>query len=441
MEKVEEKLNNITIQDFLDNARFTGFHRTVLLWTAFIIVFDGYDLVIYGTVLPVLMKTWNLTPVEAGGLASYALVGMMVGAFLFGTFGNRIGSKNAILACILLFSSFTILCGFAQTPTAFAMFRFMAGLGIGGVMPNAVSLMAEYAPKNIRNTLITIMFSGIATGGILSVLVGLFLIPKLGWQAVFYVGIIPILVLPIIRKALPDSMNYLIRNGKWAEAQGILSKIDPLSQPQKINGLENSDSIVIQTSVGDLFKQNRLVSTLLFWVAFFMCLLVIYGINSWLPKLIMAKPEYKDNLSLSLTFLLVFNVGAVFGAIAGGWLGDKYDLKRTVVIFFAVAALVIALLGYASSFFLYTLVFIAGATTSGNQIVMNTLVAQYYPPLLRSTGFGWASGVGRIGAIIGPTLVGFLVSLQLPFEQNFFAFAIPAAIACVAVLLVNYRNE
>jgi MFS transporter, AAHS family, benzoate transport protein len=214
-------MNKLNIQPFLDNAPFNSFHKNVLLWTAFIIIFDGYDLVIYGTVLPVLMKTWNLTPVEAGSLASYALFGMMFGAFIFGTIGNRIGSKKAIITCILLFSAFTVLCGFAQTPTVFAIFRFMAGLGIGGVMPNAVSLMAEYAPKNIRNTLITTMFSGIAAGGILSVLVGMYLIPNFGWQAVFYFGIIPLLLLPFILKALPESMNFLVKNGKTTEAQAI----------------------------------------------------------------------------------------------------------------------------------------------------------------------------------------------------------------------------
>lgn len=434
-------MNKINIQDLLDNAKLNSFHKAILFWTGFIIVFDGYDLVIYGTVLPVLMKIWSISPVEAGSIASYALFGMMFGAFLFGTIGNRIGSKNAIIICILLFSCFTVLCGFAHTPTVFAVFRFIAGLGIGGVMPNAVSLMAEYAPKNIRNTMITTMFSGIATGGILSVLVGMYLIPNFGWQAVFYFAIIPILLLPFIIKTLPESMNYLIRKDKKTEIEKVLSKIIPNFKIKKDNILEIPNAVLSQGSVTDLFKNKRLLSTLMFWIAFFSCLLVIYGINSWLPKLIMTKPEYKDNLSLSLTFLLVYNIGAVFGAILGGRMGDKYDLRKTVILFFIIAAVVIASLGYATSFLLYVLMFVAGATTSGNQIVMNTLVAQYYPALLRSTAFGWASGIGRIGAIIGPTLVGFLVSLKLPFEQNFFAFALAAAIAAVAVFFVDYRTK
>jgi MFS transporter, AAHS family, benzoate transport protein len=434
-------MTKLNIQPFLDNAKFNGFHKNVLFWCAFIIIFDGYDLVIYGTVLPVLMKTWGLTPVQAGSLASYALFGMMFGAFIFGTIANRIGTKKAIIICILLFSGFTFLCGFAQTPTTFAIFRFMAGLGIGGVMPNVISLMAEYAPKKIRNILVTTMFSGYAVGGIMSALLGMFLIPKFGWQSIFYVGIIPILLLPFLLRYLPESLSFLVKNDKTDEAKAILTRVEPSYIAQKDNELEISTATAGTMGVSNLFSHNRLLSTVMFWVAFFCCLLVVYGLNSWLTKLIMTKPEYKDNLGLSLTFLLVLNIGAIFGAIGGGRLGDKYDLRKTVIAFFVMGAVSIGLLGYTSSFLLYVLMFIAGAATIGNQIVLNTLAAQYYPALLRSTGIGWASGVGRTGAILGPIIGGVLVSWKLPFEQNFFAFAIAAAIGAVAITFVDYRNE
>jgi AAHS family benzoate transporter-like MFS transporter len=434
-------MNKLNIQPFLDNAKFNAFHRNILLWCALILVFDGYDLVIYGTVLPVLMKNWNLTPVEAGRLASYALIGMMFGAFIFGTIANRIGQKKAIIVCIVLFSGFTFLCGFAETPTTFAIFRFLAGLGIGGVMPNVISLMAEYSPKNIRSTLVTTMFSGYAVGGIMSALLGIFLIPKMGWQAIFYVGIIPILLLPLMMRYLPESLSFLVKNGRIDEANVILAKVEPLYIPQKDQILEISTAVAGTTGVKNLFTDNRLLSTIMFWIAFFCSLLTVYGLNSWLTKLIMTKPEYKDNLSLSLTFLLVLNIGGIFGAIGGGRLGDKYDLRKTVIGFFLMGSAAIGLLGFSASFGMYALMFIAGAATIGNQIVLNTLVAQFYPALLRSTGIGWASGVGRIGAIIGPIFGGVLVGWKLPFEQNFFAFAIPAIIGAVAITFVDYRNE
>jgi MFS transporter, AAHS family, benzoate transport protein len=434
-------MTKLNIQPFLDNAKFNSFHKSILFWCGFIIVFDGYDLVIYGTVLPVLMKKWELSPVQAGSLASYALFGMMFGAFIFGTIANKIGTKKAIIICILLFSGFTFFCGFAETPTTFAIFRFIAGLGIGGVMPNVIALMAEYAPKKIRNILVTTMFSGYAVGGIMSALLGIFLIPKFGWQAIFYVGIIPILMLPLILKYLPESLSFLVKNNKNTEANDILAKVEPTYSAQKDYVLEISTAAVNTTGVKNLFSHNRLLSTVMFWVAFFCCLLVVYGLNSWLTKLIMTKPEYKDNLGLSLTFLLVLNIGAIFGAIGGGRLGDKYDLRKTVIAFFVMGAVSIGLLGYSTSIVMYALMFIAGAATIGNQIVLNTLAAQYYPALLRSTGIGWASGVGRTGAILGPIIGGILVSWKLPFEQNFFAFALAAAIGAIAITFVDYRNE
>jgi MFS transporter, AAHS family, benzoate transport protein len=434
-------MNKLNIQPFLDNAKFNVFHKNILLWCAFILVFDGYDLVIYGSVLPILMKNWALTPIQAGSLASYALFGMMFGAFIFGTIANRIGQKKAIIVCIVLFSGFTFLCGFAQNPTIFAFYRFMAGLGIGGVMPNVISLMAEYSPKKIRSTLVTTMFSGYAVGGIMSALLGIFLIPRMGWESIFYVGILPLLLLPLIVRYLPESLSFLVKNGKMDEAKAILAKVEPSYTPQKDTDLEVTATVAGTTGVNNLFTNNRLLSTVMFWVAFFCSLLTVYGLNSWLTKLIMTKPEYKDNLGLSLTFLLVLNIGGIFGAIGGGRLGDKYDLRKTVIGFFLMGSAAIGLLGFSSSFVMYVLMFVAGAATIGNQIVLNTLVAQFYPALLRSTGIGWASGVGRIGAIIGPILGGVLVGWKLPFEQNFFAFSIPAIIGAIAITFVDYRNE
>lgn len=429
----------MNIKDFLDNSSFSVFHWKILFWTSLIIVFDGYDLVIYGSVLPLLMKNWGISPLEAGSLASYAMIGMMIGAFFFGSFGNRIGTKISIIICILLFSIFTVLCGFSESPLSFGIFRFIAGLGIGGVMPNTVSLMAEYSPKKIRNSLITAMFSGIAIGGIFSVLVGMYFIPHFGWQAVFYFGIIPIVLLPIIIRDLPESMVQLIEKKQFEKVNNILKKID-----SKFNDFENIrfslDSNKIEKgNFKELFTKNRRISTILFWFSFFFCLLIIYGINSWLPKLIMSKPEYQDNLSLSLTFLMVYNIGAVAGAIIGGRLGDKINIKYVVVVFFIFAALSIGLLGFANSFFLYILIFIAGATTSGNQIVLNSLLTQYYPIQLRNIGFGWALGIGRMGAIVGPSLVGLLVSMKLTFEQNFFVFSIAATLSAIAILFINFK--
>ena len=431
-------MRKIDSNQLIDEARFNAFHWRVLFWCALIIIFDGYDLVIYGVVLPVLMQEWGLSPLQAGALGSYALFGMMFGALFFGPLSDRIGRKKVIAICVILFSGFTVLNGFASTPTQFGICRFIAGLGIGGVMPNVVALMSEYAPKKMRSTLVAIMFSGYSVGGMLSAGLGIVLLPNFGWQSVFYVAVIPLLLLPLILKFLPESVGFMLRQGREDEARQVLQRIEPSFVPQAGDVFSKAALKADGAPVVQLFRDGRALSTLMLWVAFFCCLLMVYALNSWLPKL-MASAGY--GLGSSLMFLLVLNFGAIFGAVGGGWIGDRLNLQKVLVAFFVVAALSISLLGFKSpTGLLYGLIAIAGATTIGTQILAYACVAQFYPMAIRSTGLGWASGVGRSGAIVGPILGGALVAIELPLHYNFMAFAIPGAVAALAMCFVYPRQ-
>jgi len=431
-------MRKIDSNQLIDEARFNAFHWRVLFWCALIIIFDGYDLVIYGVVLPVLMKEWGLSPLQAGALGSYALFGMMFGALFFGSLSDRIGRKKVIAICVILFSGFTVLNGFTSTPTQFGICRFIAGLGIGGVMPNVVALMSEYAPKKMRSTLVAIMFSGYSVGGMLSAGLGIVLLPNFGWQSVFYVAVIPLLLLPLILTFLPESVGFMLRQGREEEARQVLQRIEPSFVPQAGDEFSKAALKAAGAPVVQLFREGRALSTLMLWVAFFCCLLMVYALNSWLPKL-MASAGY--GLGSSLMFLLVLNFGAIFGAVGGGWIGDRLNLQKVLVAFFVVAALSISLLGFKSpTGLLYGLIAIAGATTIGTQILAYACVAQFYPMAIRSTGLGWASGVGRSGAIVGPILGGALVAIELPLHYNFMAFAIPGAVAALAMCFVYPRQ-
>ncbi|WP_085317015.1 MFS transporter [Derxia lacustris] len=424
-------MQSTDISGVIDNARFNRFHWSVLFWCALIIVFDGYDLVIYGVVLPVLMKQWGLSPIEAGALGSYALFGMMAGAMLFGPLADRFGRKKVIAACVLLFSGFTVLNGFAATPGQFGVCRFIAGLGIGGVMPNVVALISEYAPKRIRSLLVAVMFSGYSVGGMLSATLGMLLMPTLGWQWVFFVAGALLLLLPAILLFLPESVGFLLRAGREDEARDILARLDPdFAAPAGVP-LRMPAAITRGAPLFALFREGRALRSLMLWTAFFACLLMVYALNSWLPKL-MVKAGY--DLGSSLSFLLVLNFGAIFGAVGGGWLGDRINLPRVLAAFFALAALSIGLLGHPQpAWLLNALIAVAGATTIGSQILLYALGAQFYPMAMRSTGLGWASGVGRNGAILGPILGGALLGMELPLDYNFYAFALPGVLACAAM--------
>lgn len=206
-------MRQIDVHQVIDNARFSRFHWMVMALCALLLIFDGYDLFIYGVVLPSIMQEWGLTPLQAGALGSYALFGMMFGALAFGTLADKIGRKKGIAICFALFSSATIINGFASNPTEFGICRFIAGLGCGGLMPNAVALMNEYAPKRLRSTLVAVMFSGYSVGGMLAAGVGIYMLPRFGWESMFFAAALPLLLLPLILWKLPESVGFLVRQG------------------------------------------------------------------------------------------------------------------------------------------------------------------------------------------------------------------------------------
>ena len=428
----------ININTVVDEAKFTPFHWSVLIWCLLIIIFDGYDLVIYGVALPLLMQEWGLSNVQAGLLASTALFGMMFGAMSFGALSDKIGRKKTIMICVAIFSGFTFLGAFAKSPTEFGVLRFLAGLGIGGVMPNVVALMTEYAPKRIRSTLVAVMFSGYAIGGMASALLGSFLVVDYGWKIMFYIAVIPLLALPLLWKFLPESLMFMTKKGETEKVRAVVHKIAPeLNIPSTVSFKLDEPVAGDEAPLRALFQQGRMFSTLMFWVAFFMCLLMVYALGSWLPKL-MIQAGY--SLGASMLFLFALNIGGMVGAIGGGVLADKFHLKPVLTIMFTVGAIALILLGYNSpQAVLYGLIAIAGAATIGSQILLYTFVAQFYPAAVRSTGMGWASGIGRIGAIVGPVLTGALLTLELPHQMNFLVIAIPGVIAALAIFMVNLR--
>ncbi len=431
---------HIHMHALLDNARFSRFHWGVLLWCAFIIICDGYDLAVAGAALPSIMKKMGVTPTNAGFMMSSALFGMMFGAIFLGTLADRIGRRWTIAICISLFSIFTAVAGMTSTPISFSIARFVAGLGIGGVMPIVVAQMSEFSPRRIRSTMVTMMFSGYAVGGMLAAVLGKGLIATYGWQSVFLAAATPILMVPFLLTTLPESAAYLIRKGRTDELHRIAQAVDPTYQPQAgdrfvLPASTAAAHSAASASVGRLFQEGRGFSTVMFWISFFMCLFMVYALSSWLAKL-MADAGY--SLGSALTFVLVLNIGAMVGAVGGGWLADRFNIKTVLVVFNLIAAGSITMLGMGVPLAaLYVLVALAGASTIGTQIVAYAYVGQYYPIDMRATGIGWASGMGRIGGIVAPILIGMLVAMRLPLQQNFLAIAIPGLFSALALALIR----
>ncbi len=433
-------MRKIDVHEVADAARFSGFHAQVLFWSALIIVFDGYDLAVAGVALPSLMRDLNVDPTNAGFMVSSALFGMMFGAISLGTIADRIGRRWATASCVALFSVFTAAAGLTRDPVVFGVLRFFAGLGIGGAMPNVVAQMTEYSPRRIRSTMVTLMFSGYSVGGILAAVLGKWLLEAHGWQSVFLAAGLPIVLVPFILRSMPESMPFLVRSRRDAELGAIVARLAPGHAPQPgdrfvVPARDRGDTSRIRW----LFDDGRRFSTVMFWIAFFMCLFMVYALSSWLAKL-MATAGY--SLGSALTFVLVLNAGAIVGAIGGGWLADRLHIKWVLVGMYALAAVSISLLGQGlPTAALFVVVALAGASTIGTQIVTYAYVGQFYPTAVRATGIGWASGIGRSGAILAPIVIGTLVGMKLPLRHNFLAMAVPAIIATIAISFVDHRRS
>ncbi len=428
----------VNVNAVVDEAKFKPFHLKIVLWCVFVVIFDGYDLAINGVALPLLMQEWNMTAVQAGMLASTALAGMMFGAMFFGMLADKIGRKNVILICVTLFSGFTFWGGFASNPTEFGILRFIAGLGIGGVLPNLVALTSEYAPQKMRSTLVTTMFSGYAVGGIMAALLGAWLTPSFGWEIMFYIAGIPLLIIPVLWFFLPESLTFLVKKQQNDKASKIVQQISPEQNATARTQFVLNEVHAPDASIAALFRQGRSMSTLLFWCCFFMCLLMVYALGSWLPKLMMAAGYSLGN---SLMFLMAMNIGAVIGTIGGGILADRFHLKPVIIGMFLLGAVSLVGLGFNSpQAVIYLLVAAAGASAIGSSILLYSFVAQYYPLSIRSTGIGCASAVGRVGAIVGPIIIGFLLGMELPHKMNFLAVAIPAIIGAISVALIVRKD-
>jgi len=429
-------MQQVDVHALAGRSRFNGFHGLVLFWCVLILIIDGYDLAVVGAALPSIMKDMGVDATSAGVMAGSALLGTMLGAIFLGTLADRIGRPRMIAVCVALFSLFTAAAGLTNDPISFSVARFIAGLGIGGVLPIVTAQMGEFAPSNLRTRLVTLVFAGYSVGGILVALTAKQLIEGYGWQWVFYVAGLPVLLIPLILKTMPESLSFLVKKGDQRQLRAMAARIAPeqLHAVDAIYGGSPTDK-VRAAPIRSLFEEGRGLSTVMIWVAFMTGLFMVYALNSWLTKL-MAMAGY--SLGSALNFVIVFNVGAIVGAIGGGLLSDKFNIKHVLISFYAVGAISLTALAYTKSTeLLFLAVFIVGASTLGTQLLAYAYAGDFYSPATRSTGVGFASGVGRIGAIVAPVLIGWLVSLKLPMEQNFMAIAVAGLLGAIAVTFVN----
>ncbi|MCX6500640.1 MAG: aromatic acid/H+ symport family MFS transporter [Arthrobacter sp.] len=396
-------------------SRFSKGSAAAVLVCWLLVVFDGYDLIVYGTVQSSLISEtgWGLSKATAGTIGSMAFVGMMIGAIFAGRMADSWGRRRTILGCAVVFSLFTILCAFAPNAPVFGVLRLLAGIGLGGLVPSANALVAELVPAKWRSTIATLMMSGVPIGGSIAALVGIQLIPAFGWESMFLVAVLALLVVvPLGLKFLPETLA----------PAGAAGKGQPTREP---------------AGFSSLLRAPYLGISMLFAVATIATLFAWYGLGTWLPNL-MQLAGY--NLGSALTFALALNLGAVAGSVITAWAGTRFGPIPTAIAAAAVAAaaLVVLVTGPPVSV-VYLMLVLAGVGTHGTQCLIIAAVASHYPGHLRGTALGWALGTGRIGAVAAPQIGGLLLAAGLGVNSNFFAFAGAAAIAAVLLVAVSLK--
>ncbi|WP_405735232.1 MFS transporter [Streptomyces sp. NBC_01537] len=398
-----------------------------------VVLFDGLDMFIYGSVLPHMLETkaLGITPAKAGDVGSYATFGMLIGALSSGTVSDWVGRKKTIVVSTAVFSLASAVCASASSLAVFSLGRFLAGLGLGGLLPSAITMVTDYAPRGRRALIVGSLMTAHQAGGIVAGFVALW---TGDWRVSFWICVIPLFIgVPLAIRFLPESITFLQAKGRTAEARALADRYDVALPAPKEARPAGADR---WSAVAALFRGGLWVQTLLFWLASFGGLLLVYGVSQWLPSLMKANGY---DLGSSIGFIIVINLGGIVGMLVGGRLTDMFGGSRISTIWFAITAVGIYTLSVHMPLALtYTVVFLTGMFLFSGQAMIYANVAGRSSDENRGTAVGWVSGMGRFGAVFGPWLGGQLLATGST-TAGFTAFAIAAVFAAVMISLTGLR--
>jgi AAHS family 4-hydroxybenzoate transporter-like MFS transporter len=424
------------VEDALEHQPFGALQLRVVLLCAFVQAFDGFDLGTIGMAAPSLIKAWGVLPKDFTIAFVMSSVGILVGALASGPLGDRFGRKPLLIISTAFIGTFSVLSAFTWSVDSITAMRFLTGIGIGGAMPATVALTADYSPISRRATLLMLMFCGNTIGGFLGGQLVAQILPIFGWQSIFLAGGIPPLVLfPILLVWLPESPRFLIAHRPDTPAtQDILRKVGVSAQAAatKLVDVATSDP------VRQLFAGGLALTTMLIWVVFFANLLNLYLFGYWMPTVLNLsglKPES------AVFYASMFPLGGILSCALLGPMIDRFGAPKVLAASFASGVIFVLAVGLASlpAPFIGIPIFGAGAAIIGSQLGANAMVAGLYPARIRSTGIGWALGIGRVGAIVGPVIGGTLLGFGLPPKQIFLCACVPALVAATCTFMLTMK--
>ena len=430
------------IGEMIDNNRISGYQIMVLVLCFLVVLIDGFDTAVIGYIAPALRQEWGLQPSQLSPAFGAGLMGLMVGAFVFGPVADAYGRKKVLLLSVLIFGLGTLASAYSTSIDMLTALRFLTGIGLGGAMPTCITLSSEYSPARRRMIMVTLSYSGFTTGLALGGAVASHIIPLFGWRGVLMIGgLVPLLLLPLLAWLLPESVRFMAARPQYATAlRKVMSKITGRTDLAEVTFVEPQSPVAERSPISQLFIEGRALRTVLLWGTFFCSLFVFYLLTSWLPSIL--KDSGYDIASAARIGAMV-PLGGTVGAILMALLMDRVSPYRVLGLAYLGAALVIALVGFAlaDAFWLGLTVVMVGFGIAGAQNGLNLLSASIYPTAARATGVSWAMANGRVGSIIGSVLGAWLIA-QLGQPSVFFiALAIPALFGSIAIFSLQRLTE
>ena len=420
----------VDVGALIDRNPIGAYQVGMLLMCGLCLIMDGFDVQAMGYVAPALLAEWDIPRAALGPVFGAGLFGMLVGSLVLSVVADRLGRRPVLIGATLFFGACMLATPLARTVGELTALRFVTGLGMGAIMPNAMALAGEYSPRRVRVTVMMVISCGFTVGAVLGGLVSVALITSFGWRAVFYFGgAVPLVLAILMIFLLPESLQLMVlRRSNPALVHRWLRRIDPSVQLTSDTELVVHEPAKGGAPVLELFRERRAGVTLLLWIINFMNLIDLYFLSNWLPTIVNAAGYSQSTAVLAGTAL---QVGGTIGTLAMGWIIDRVGFHRVLIPTFLLAALTIALIGQPSIgiALLFAAITIAGFCIVGGQPAVNALAASYYPTSLRATGVGWSLGIGRFGSILGPVIGGALIGLQWPNSWLFLAAAVPALIS------------
>lgn len=435
----------VNIQQAIDDTPFSRFHWVIIVLGFLVLAIDGFDTAAMGYIAPTLSADWGIKKQDLGPVLSAALLGLSFGALLAGPISDRMGRKRVLVFSCLFFGLASLGTAYAETLNMLTFWRFLTGLGLGAAMPNAITLVSEFAPKRCRSMAINTMYCGFPLGAAGGGVISSWLIPSHGWHSVLLAGAIAPLALTVLLVLfLPESVKYLVHRGKEiAQIKRIAQRFMSGSLEQFTQFYLEEDRVAVKKgSVAQLFSMPWLPGTLMLWMTYFMGLVIYYVLLSWMPTLMLGM-GYPLAESAWLTSLFTF--GGTAGILLAGWLMDRWEAHKVVSLGFMLTMLFALALGFEHNHIVLfgALIFLMGITMNGAQSGLQTLAATFYPTHCRATGIAWMQGVGRFGGVAGTMMSAQLLSLQWQADSILMFLSLPALVAAAATVykLQRYKPQ